>query len=144
MQLSRRQPRSKILATYYEKLTHIFWVSQNHLFHSYASYKYFVLCRDHNKSMTESTLMTLATNVLLSAMCIPSGRVGKKGDIDNTAEEDQRKEKDQRMANLLGFSSDPTREALLMELENKGIIGLCTEESRELYKILEKVRRLLT
>ncbi|GMH84152.1 hypothetical protein TrST_g12292 [Triparma strigata] len=144
MQLSRRQPRSKILATYYEKLTHIFWVSQNHLFHSYASYKYFVLCRDHNKSMTESTLTTLATNVLLSAMCIPSGRVGKKGDIDNTAEEDQRKEKDQRMANLLGFSSDPTREALLMELENKGIIGLCTEESRELYKILEKRGNPLT
>ncbi|GMH74128.1 hypothetical protein TrLO_g4792 [Triparma laevis f. longispina] len=144
MQLSRKQPRSKIMATYYEKLTNIFWVSGNHLFHSYAWYKYFVLCRDHNKSMTSETLTLLATNVLLSAMCIPSGRVGKKGDIVNTEAEEKRKEKDGRMANLLGFSSDPTRAALLSELENKGIIELCTEESRELYKILEKRGNPLT
>lgn len=38
-------------------------------------------------------------------------------------EDDLSKQKNQRMATLLGFSTDPSREALLEELVKKGILA---------------------
>lgn len=38
-------------------------------------------------------------------------------------EDDLSKQKNQRMATLLGFSTDPSREALLEELVQKGILA---------------------
>ena len=54
MMLSATRPKSRVMATYYEQLSKVFLVSKNYLFHSYAAYKYFLLYRDHNKSMTEA------------------------------------------------------------------------------------------
>lgn len=38
-------------------------------------------------------------------------------------EDDLSKQKNQRMATLLGFSTDPSREALMQELVKKGILA---------------------
>ena len=65
-------PKAKLMAAYYEKLTTLFWVSENHLFHAFAWYKYYALCKEYNKSMSEELKRRHASAVLLAALCIPS------------------------------------------------------------------------
>lgn len=52
-------------------------------------------------------------------------------------EDDLSKQKNQRMATLLGFSTDPSREALIDELVKKGILAqvLGTTSSRLPWKL---------
>jgi len=124
-------PKAKVMATYYEKLTTLFWVSENHLFHAFAWYKYYTLCREHNRTMSDETRKLLAATVLISALCIP----------DTTPREDDTvsKEKMARMATLLGFhTKHPTRSVLLTELKQKGVIDDVPEYLKKLYLLLEQ------
>ena len=43
--MARKQLKPRLMATYYDKLTKIFHVSGNHLFHAYAWHKYYMLTR---------------------------------------------------------------------------------------------------
>lgn len=142
-------PKAKILAAYYEKLTDLFWVSENHLFHSFAWYKYYSLCREYNRGMSPETRRTQASAVLLAALCIPSSSTGAKkgGDalsgggrdaIQSTVEDDIAKEKTARLATLLGFhTTEPSREAILAEIRARDVMEDVPEYLRELYVVLE-------
>lgn len=48
MSVGKKQ-KAKVMAVYYEKLTRIFWVSENYLFHAYAYFKYYVLSCESKK-----------------------------------------------------------------------------------------------
>jgi len=72
MQISKRTPKAKLMATYYEKLIGIFWVSENLLFHAFAWYKYYTLCKEYNKNMTAEMSEKQATCVVLAALSIPT------------------------------------------------------------------------
>ena len=41
VQLSKKTPKAALMATYFEKLAQIFWVSGNHLFHAYALFRFY-------------------------------------------------------------------------------------------------------
>lgn len=148
--LSRRKvaggaaaPKAKVMAAYYEKLTTLFWVSENYLFHAFAWYKLYTLCKEFNRGMTEEQKQFQASSVLLSALCIPSLPDKDTSDdgaakIQATVQDEVAKEKTARMATLLGFHTrNPTREALLSEIRAKDVMAYVPQYLRDLYKLLE-------
>lgn len=145
-------PKAKILAAYYEKLTNLFWVSENYLFHAFAWYKYYSLCKEFNRGMSPEMKKMQASAVLLAALCIPAtaekgGRgsgggnktLGQQRDaIQTTVEDDIAKEKMARLATLLGFhTTEPSREAILAEIRLRNIMEDVPDYLRELYVVLE-------
>lgn len=127
-------PKAKLMAKYYEQLIELFWVSENYLFHAFAWYKYYVLCKEYNKSMSEETKAQQASAVVLAALCIPS--LPTK---DGESSESGMKEKMGRMATLLGFAtSNPTRASLLDEINTQGIFKQVPEHLQQLFFLLEQ------
>lgn len=133
------------MASYYEKLTTLFWVSENYLFHAFAWYKYYTLCKEHNKGLTDEVKSFQASAVLLSALCIPTlpDKAAAQSDdgsvkIKATIQDDIAKEKTARMATLLGFHTrNPTREALLSEIRAKNVMADVPDYLRDLYMLFE-------
>ena len=136
MQIHRKTPKSRLMVTYYEKLTRIFWVSENHLFHAYAWYRYYCLCLESKKDMRPEERATQASCVLLSALCIPNFRE-TEGAAAVLEEDEVTAEKNAHMALLLDFQANPTRQALLAEMVSKGVLQEVPSELNALYHIME-------
>lgn len=136
MQINRKTPRSRLMVTYYEKLTRIFWVSENHLFHAYAWYRYYCLCLECRKDMRPEERAAQASCVLLSALCIPNFRE-TEGAAAVLEEDEVSAEKNAHMALLLDFQANPTRQALLAEMVSKGVLQEVPPELSALYHVLE-------
>ena len=149
LSLSKRPAKNIMMANYYEKLTRIFMVSENYLFHAAAWSRYYNLLRQSstlvasgqgskkdNPAVTEADMTRVASFVLLSALSIPvistSRSRGALIDVDEA-----RKNKNQRLTNLLGMSTAPTRAILFKDAMSKGLLKRAKPEIRELYQILE-------
>lgn len=72
MQIGGKKSKPRVMATYYEKLTRIFLVSENHLFHAYCWYRYYCLTCESKKELPAADKKVMASAVLLAALCIPS------------------------------------------------------------------------
>ncbi|KAF8471845.1 hypothetical protein BDZ91DRAFT_760468 [Kalaharituber pfeilii] len=149
LSLSKRPPKAIMMANYYEKLTRIFLVSENYLFHAAAWNRYYNLLRQsaaavaagasHKRdapSTTEADITRAASFVLLSALSIPvistSRSRGALLDVDET-----KKNKNTRLTNLLGMGKAPTRSGLFKDALSKGLLKRARPEIRDLYTILE-------
>ena len=149
LSLSKRPAKNIMMANYYEKLTRIFLVSENYLFHAAAWSRYYNLLRQSaaivasnqglkkdNPAVTESDMSRAASFVLLSALAIPvistSRSRGALIDVDEA-----RKTKNNRLTSLLGMSSAPTRAVLFKDAMSKGLLKRAKQEIRELHQILE-------
>jgi len=135
IQIGKKTPKSKLMVNYYEKLTRIFLVSENYLFHAYAWYKYYTLSTECRKDLKHDEKMYLANCVFLSALCIPSIREYTSDNAIDTVETTS--EKTQRMAMLLDFHAQPSRSGLLSEIISKGILEEVSPEIASLYVDLE-------
>ena len=141
----KRSPNPKMMATYFAKLTKVFWVSENYLYHAYAWYKLFNLSKTYNRNLTPEDLKAMASTVLLSAVAIPPYE-SRTSASPSLQELDIAKERDVRMATLLGYTLDPkrdprevlSRKALLSELISKGILSLVSTEARQVWALFEK------
>merc|ERR1719487_1687754 len=107
-------PKAKVMVAYYEKLTRIFWVSENHLFHAYAWFRYYTLFCETKREIRAEERQLIASNVLLAALCIPKEEGG---------DDDASREKNQRLAMLLDFQANPNRQALLADIQERGVIN---------------------
>jgi len=149
LSLSKRPAKNIMMGNYFEKLTRIFLVSENYLFHAAAWSRYFNLLRTsaaaiasgqgvkkENPSATEADMTKAASFVILSALAIPvistSRSRGALVDVDEA-----RKNKNVRLTNLLGMTQAPTRALLFKDALAKGLLKRCRPEIRELYNILE-------
>ncbi|KAA8536786.1 hypothetical protein F0562_029264 [Nyssa sinensis] len=142
MCMVKKTPKSSLMVVYYAKLTEIFWISSSHLYHGYAWFKLFLLQKSFNKNLSQKDLQLIASSVVLAALSVPP--------YDHTRgashlELENEKERNLRMANLIGFNLDPklegrevlSRSSLLTELVSKGVMTCVTQEVKDLYHLLE-------
>lgn len=105
--IAKKAPRPATMANYYEKLTKIFLMSGNALYHAAAWSKYYaVVTAIGGKSGEE--LSRLAGQVLVSALAVPVGLQAEEAAEDS-------KSKTSRLTALLGLSRTPTRSRLLKD-----------------------------
>ena len=149
LSLSKRPAKNIMMANYYEKLTRIFLVSENYLFHAAAWSRYYNLLRQSaivvasgqshkrdNPAVTEADMSRAASFVLLSALSIPViSTLRSRGALIDVDE--ARKNKNIRLTNLLGMSQAPTRAVLFKDAMSKGLLRRAKPEIRDLYEILE-------
>ncbi|VFQ85842.1 unnamed protein product [Cuscuta campestris] len=142
MCLVKKIPKTSLLAIYYAKLTEIFWISSNHLYHAYAWLKLFSLQKSFSKNISQKDLQLIASSVVLAALSVPP--------YDHLygashLELENEKERSFRLANLIGFDVEPkaesrevlSRSSLLSDLVSKGVMTCATQEVKDLYHVLE-------
>ncbi|CAK9275979.1 unnamed protein product [Sphagnum jensenii] len=142
MTMVKKTPKPQMMAIYYAKLTKIFWVADSHLYHAYAWYKLYNLQRSYNKNLTAKDLQLMASSVLLATLAVTPYDC-KHG--AHHFELEMEKDRNIRMANLLGFILDPkkdsrevlSRAALLSELVAKGLLTYVSQEVKDLYNLVE-------
>jgi len=105
--MAKKAPRPAMMANYYEKLTKIFLMSGNALFHAAAWGRYYAIVTNIG-GKSEEELGRLAGQVLVSALAVPVGQ-----HAEETAEEG--KGKNGRLTALLGLSKTPTRTGLVKD-----------------------------
>jgi translation initiation factor 3 subunit A len=149
LSLSKRPPKNIMMANYYEKLTRIFLVSENYLFHAAAWNRYYNLLRasmnavatgqatkKDSPTTSEADITKAASFVILSSLAIPVISThrsrGALVDIDEA-----KKNKNARLTNLLNMPKAPTRATLSKDALSKGLLKRARPEIRELYEILE-------
>lgn len=147
--LSKRPAKNIMMANYFEKLTRIFLVSENYLFHAASWSRYYNLLRQSanavasgatpkkdNPAVTEADMTKAASFVVLSALAIPVISTSRSRGALVDADE-ARKGKNTRLTSLLGMNQSPTRAILFKDALSKGLLKRCKPEIRELYNILE-------
>ncbi|KAG2245165.1 hypothetical protein Bca52824_093015 [Brassica carinata] len=142
MCMVKKTPKSSLLVVYYSKLTEIFWTSSSHLYHAYAWLKLFSLHKSFNKNLRQKDLQLLASSVILAALSVPPFGQAHGASL---LEFETEKERNLRMANLIGFNLEPkfensdmlSRESLLSELVSSGVLSCATQEVKDLYHQLE-------
>jgi translation initiation factor 3 subunit A len=120
------------MISYYQKLTEIFWVSDSPLFHAYAWFKFYSLSRDGNRELSAERRTAFATATLVATLSLPPTA---KSAVEYSGDED---EKNARMATLLDFHANPSRESLMAELERQGITAHVAPEFQGLFQLMEK------
>lgn len=142
MCMVKKTPKPSLMVVYYVKLTEIFWKSSSHLYHAYAWFKLFLLQKTFNKNLSQKDLQLIASSVVLAALSVPPH--------DHThgashLELEHEKERNLRMANLIGFNLETkpesrevlSRSSLLAELASKGVMSCVAQEIKDIYYLLE-------
>lgn len=138
--LSKKSAKTKSLSTYYEKLTKIFWVADNKLFHAYALLKLFSLT-----TLKGDEKQYLASAVLLAAMSVPptatTATATAAASLSLTDERDADEyqvDRNAELAALLDFHSvNPTRQSLMQEITQRAVAPAAHPELAELFTAME-------
>ncbi|KAK9459066.1 uncharacterized protein V1516DRAFT_687529 [Lipomyces oligophaga] len=133
--LSKRPAKPAMMANYYDKLSKIFLVSDNFLFHAAAASMYYNIRMQGKTALSDEELTEIATTVLLSALAIPvisTSRV-RAGMLDL----DESKPKNARLSGLLNLTQAPTRVSLIHDALVRGLLSRVSPEIKGLYSILE-------
>jgi translation initiation factor 3 subunit A len=129
--MAKKSPKPAMMAGYYEKLTKIFLMSGNALYHAAAWGRYYSIVTAAG-GRSEEEMRRLAGQVLISALAVP---VGQQTDEGVTMEDG--KGKSSRLTSLLGLSRVPTRAGLLKDALSRNVHKLAPETIKSLYNILE-------
>ncbi|XWS64481.1 hypothetical protein CRYUN_Cryun05aG0007600 [Craigia yunnanensis] len=127
MSIVKKTPKASLMVVYYAKLTEIFWISGSYLYHAYAWFKLFILQKSFNKNLSQKDLQLIASSVVLAALSVsPYDQTRGASHLELENE----KERDLRMANVIGFNLEPklenrevfSRSSFITELVSKGVL----------------------
>jgi len=104
--MAKKAPRPAMMANYYEKLTKIFLMSGNALYHAAAWNRYYAIVTSIGGKSDEE-MGRLAAQVLVSTLAVPVGLQAE--------EAEELKGKSARLTALLGLTRVPTRSGLLRD-----------------------------
>ncbi|KAB1202174.1 Eukaryotic translation initiation factor 3 subunit A [Morella rubra] len=142
MCMVKKTPKPSLMVVYYAKLTEIFQISASHLYHAYAWFKLFTLQKSFNKNLSQKDLQLIASSVVLASLSVlPYDHKHGASHLELQNEKDR----NSRMANLIGFNVDAklesgealSRSNLLSELVFKGVLSCAPQEVKDLYHLLE-------
>ncbi|KAF9220592.1 hypothetical protein BS17DRAFT_810522 [Gyrodon lividus] len=125
--MAKKAPRPAMMANYYEKLTKIFRMSGNSLYHAAAWGRYYAIVISIGGKSDEE-MSRLAGQVLVSALAVPVGQ---------HSDQDEGKSKSPRLAALLGLTKAPTRAGLLKDALSRDVLRLSPAIIKTLYNLLE-------
>ncbi|KAI0776959.1 hypothetical protein BD413DRAFT_469084 [Trametes elegans] len=128
--MAKKAPRPAMMANYYEKLTKIFLMSDNALYHAAAWGRYYAIVTAIG-GKSEEEISRLAGQVLVSALAVPVGIQGEDG------YEESSRGKNSRLSALLGLTKTPTRASLLREALARNVLKLSPDSVKALYNVLE-------
>ncbi|KAK7018490.1 eukaryotic translation initiation factor 3 subunit A [Favolaschia claudopus] len=129
--MAKKAPRPAMMANYYEKLTRIFLMSGNALYHAAAWGRYNSVYATVQQSQPSAggkpaeDAERLAGQVLVSALAVPVGL--------SSSEEPAKA----RLTALLGLTKPPTRAGLLKEALSRDVLRRAPKPIKELYNVLE-------
>uniref|UniRef100_T1D215 Eukaryotic translation initiation factor 3 subunit A n=1 Tax=Cupiennius salei TaxID=6928 RepID=T1D215_CUPSA len=137
MNLSKKAPNPRLMANYYQKLSLVFWKSNNYLFHAAALFRLFYLSREQKKNITPDEITRMAARVVLATLAIPMPP--NRTEIDRLVETDENViDKNHRLlSTLLGLPNPPSRALLIKDLIRFGIIQCAPTQLQDLYRWLE-------
>ncbi|XP_051131367.1 eukaryotic translation initiation factor 3 subunit A [Andrographis paniculata] len=142
MCMVKKTPKAPFMVVYYSKLSEIFWMSSNHLYHAYAWLKLFSLQKSFNKNLNQKDLQLIASSVVLATLSVlPYDRSYGASHVELEHE----KERGLRVASLIAFDveSKPenrevlSRSSLLLDLVAKGVMNCVHQEVKDLFHVLE-------
>ncbi|KAL0574223.1 eukaryotic translation initiation factor 3 subunit A, partial [Marasmius crinis-equi] len=133
--MAKKAPRPAMMANYYEKLTKIFLMSGNALYHAAAWGRYYAIVTSIG-GKSEEELSKLAGQVLVSALAVPVGL--------HSDEPEEVKGKAGRLTSLLGLTRTPTRAGLLKDALSRDVLKLSPAPVKSLYQLLEVTFNPLT
>lgn len=147
--MAKKAPRPAMMAGYYEKLTRIFLMSGNALYHAAAWGRYWQMVCANNGANGKSPeeLQRLAGQVLISALAVPVSAAPSSTSTSSNSP-------DARLTALLGLATPPTRASLLAfcaphsssassilppntNAAHQSILQLAPSAIQQLYTILE-------
>ncbi|XP_042865797.1 eukaryotic translation initiation factor 3 subunit A-like isoform X3 [Penaeus japonicus] len=136
MNKSKKMPKPHVMASYYQKLSLVFWKAGNHLFHAASLFKLFQLLRDQKKNITSEELGKRASIVLIATLAIPLPSAHPEFDRFIETEKSAL-EKIEKLATLLSLPKPPTRISLIRDLIRFNVVSAVPQELQNLYQLME-------
>lgn len=115
MCMVKKTPKASLMVVYYSKLSEIFWMSSNHLYHAYAWIKLFSLQKSFNKNLNHKDMQMIASSAVLAALSVPPYDCSYGASHLELGNE---KERSLRVANLIAFDVES-------KPENREVVCLC-------------------
>jgi translation initiation factor 3 subunit A len=131
LNMSKKAPKPYMMANYYEKLTKIFLMSGNALYHAAAWSRYYAVVTSMG-TKSETEIARLAGQVLVSALAVPVGVQADEGAVVEDG-----KGKNNRLSSLLRLTRIPTRAGLLRAARLRNVHKISPEIVKTLYEVLE-------
>ncbi|XP_068180128.1 eukaryotic translation initiation factor 3 subunit A-like [Antennarius striatus] len=134
--LSKKPPQPQLMASYYTKLSTVFWKSGKALFHACTLHCLYNVSRKMRDNVTQDEMQRLSTRVILATLSIPiipeCTDIARLLDMDNIVVDKHR-----RLASLLGLPSPPTRQSLINDMVKFNLLEYVVTDLKELYNCLE-------
>ncbi|EAL71400.1 proteasome component region PCI domain-containing protein [Dictyostelium discoideum AX4] len=127
------KPKPVVLATYYQKLAQVYWITNAHLLHAYALYKHYVYNKNYNMNFTQADSQLYSSVLLVAALSSPIQEVNQNQSL---LQFDSQSQRAMGLASLLSLQSIPKRETFLVDVRK--VTNEVYPELADLASIFEK------